>query len=185
VAALVLDAAEGITDQDQQIGAYAAESGRGVVIVANKWDLMPKGRTPLREFEAYARERLRHLAFAPLVFVSAAAGHGVHRVLRAAARVGEAQARRIPTGQLNRVLEAAVERNEPPFYRNRRIKFFYGAQLGVKPPTFAIVTSHPEGVPESYRRYLANQLREAFDFEGTPLRVLLRERSRDAGRAWR
>ena len=185
VAALVLDAAEGITDQDQQIGAYAAESGRGVVIVANKWDLMPKGRTPLREFEAYARERLRHLAFAPLVFVSAAAGHGVHRVLRAAARVGEAQARRIPTGQVNRVLEAAVERNEPPFYRNRRIKFFYGAQLGVKPPTFAIVTSHPEGVPESYRRYLANQLREAFDFEGTPLRVLLRERSRDAGRAWR
>ncbi|HEY8368175.1 MAG TPA: ribosome biogenesis GTPase Der [Thermodesulfobacteriota bacterium] len=185
VAAVVVDAAEGVTDQDQRIGAYAEESGRGVVVVVNKADLLPRGRTARREAEARVRERLRHLAFAPIVFCSAVAGHGVHRVLVAAERVAEAQRRRIPTGQLNRVLAAAVERNEPPFYKNRRLKFYYASQLGVRPPVFAVVTNSPEGVPESYRRYLVNQLREAFDLTGTPVRLVFRPRSRDAGRAAR
>jgi GTPase len=185
VAALVVDAADGVTDQDQRIGAYAAESGRGVVIVVNKADLLPKGRTAIREFEVLVRDTLRHLAFAPVVFVSALRGHGVHRVLRAAERVGAAQTTRVPTARLNRALEAAVERKEPPFFRSRRLKFFYAAQLGVKPPTFAVVTSAPEGVPESYRRYLINQLREAFGFEGTPVRLVFRERGGDRRRASR
>ncbi|HEX7126651.1 MAG TPA: ribosome biogenesis GTPase Der, partial [Thermodesulfobacteriota bacterium] len=159
VAAVVVDAAEGVTDQDQQIGAYAEQSGRGVVIVVNKADLLPRGRTARREAEAHVRERFRHLAFAPVVFCSAATGHGVHRVLAAAERAADAQRRRIPTGQLNRVLAAAVERNEPPFYKNRRLKFYYASQLGVRPPAFAVVANSPEGVPESYRRYLVNQLR--------------------------
>ncbi len=177
VAALVLDAPDGLTEQDQRLGSYAAESGRGVVIVVNKWDRMPHGRPALRAFAEGVRATLPHLAFAPIVFVSATTGHGVHRVLRAVERVAEAQSRRVPTGQLNRVLAEAVERKEPPFFRNRRLKLFYGAQLGVCPPTFAIVTSAPEGVPESYRRYLVNRLREAFGFEGAPLRVVFRERS--------
>ncbi len=177
VAALVLDAPEGITDQDQQLGSYAAESGRGVIIVVNKWDRMPPGRPAVRAFTEEVRRRLPHLAFAPIVFTSAVTGHGVHRVLQAARRVDEAQSRRVPTGQLNRFLETAAERREPPLFRNRRLRFFYGAQIGVRPPTFAIVTSAPEGVPESYRRYLVNQLREAFGFEGAPLRLVFRERS--------
>jgi GTP-binding protein len=177
VAALVLDAPDGLTEQDQRIGAYAAESGRGVVIVVNKWDRMPPGRAAIRAFTEGVRTTLRHLAFAPIVFVSAATGHGVHRVLRAVERVAEAQSRRVPTGQLNRVLEEAVERKEPPFFRNRRLKFFYAAQLGARPPTFAIVTNAPEGVPESYRRFLTNRIREAFGFEGAPLRIVFRERS--------
>jgi GTP-binding protein len=179
VAALVLDAAEGISDQDQKIGGYAAESGRGVVIVVNKTDLLPKGRAALKAFETQVRETLRHLSYAPIVFISATAGHGVHRVLQAAERVAAAASQRIPTGQLNRVMEAAVERNEPPYYRNRRLKFFYAAQLRTRPPTFAVVTSAPEGVPESYRRYLVNQLREAFGFEGSPVRLVFRARTRE------
>ncbi len=185
VAAVVVDAAEGITDQDQQIGAYAEESGRGVVIVVNKADLLPKGRAAHRETETRVREGLRHLGFAPVVFCSATAGHGVHRILAAAEGAAEAQRRRISTGQLNRFLEAAVERNEPPFYKNRRLKFYYASQLGVRPPSFAVVANSPQGVPESYRRYLVNQLRQAFDFEGTPVRVLFRARTRDASRAAR
>ncbi len=185
VAALVVDAGEGITDQDQQIGAYAEESGRGVVIVVNKADLLPKGRTALHEVEERVREGLRHLGFAPIVFCSATAGHGVHRVLTAAARAAEAQHRRISTGQLNRFLAAAVDRNEPPFYKNRRLKFYYASQLAVRPPTFAVVANSPQGVPEGYRRYLVNRLREAFDFEGTPVRVVFRGRTRDASRAAR
>lgn len=182
VAAVLVDASEGITDQDQQIGAFVEESGRGVVIVVNKADLLPKGRAAHREAEERVREGLRHLGFAPVVFCSATAGHGVHRVLAAALRVFEAQHRRVTTGQLNRILEAAVERNEPPFYKNRRLKFYYASQIGVRPPTFAVVANSPEGVPESYRRYLVNQLREAVDLEGTPVRVVFRARSRDAAR---
>ncbi|HWP34501.1 MAG TPA: ribosome biogenesis GTPase Der [Thermodesulfobacteriota bacterium] len=180
VAALVLDAAYGITDQDQTIGAYAAESGCGVVIVANKWDLVPDGRPAVRLFTEAVRRALPHLAFSPIVFTSATRGYGVRRLLEQAVRAAEAAARRVPTGQLNRALREAVERLEPPVFRNRRVKIFYGAQLGSRPPTFAIVTSAPEGLPESYRRYLAAQLRERFDFEGAPLRLVFRERRRRA-----
>jgi GTP-binding protein len=143
----------------------------------NKWDLAgARGLTP-RVFQQQAQERLKFLAHAPLVFVSARTGRGVAELLKAAARVHEAQRTRVTTGEFNRMLARASERHAPKADKgNREVKILFGSQVGVAPPTFVLWINHPVGLHFSYKRFLENQIRGAFGFEGTPLVLLVRAR---------
>lgn len=180
VALLVVDASEGPTDQDAHVGRAIHDLGRAVVVVANKWDLVEAGqRSELRERIDHA---LRFLVDAPLVNLSALTGAGVAKLLPAVAHVADSAARRIPTGDLNRWLQEVAARNPPGMAKRGKarapIKFQYASQVGVHPPAFVLFCSDAEGVPPAYRRYLENQLRAAFGFEGTPIRLRLRDRER-------
>lgn len=183
VAVLVVDAAEGVTDQDQRIAREVVDRGKALVVAANKWDLV---RGPLAEERAkqlyYA---LRHVSFAPVVFVSAKTGRNVTRVLDAALRVDRAHALRVPTGPLNRAVEAAEAAHPAPAdARGRPLKIYYATQVSTRPPTVALFVNHPEVATEAYLRHLEARLRERFDFEGTPIRFVLRaRRPRREGRA--
>jgi GTP-binding protein len=181
-AVVVLDASEGPTDQDVRVVALALERGRPVVLAANKWDLLAgQGEARATELEASIRRSLHFLPDAPLLRVSARKGSGVERIVPAAERAASAGLRRISTSELNRWLREAVTRHEPAMAqrgsRRRPLKFFYATQTGIRPPTFVLFCTDPEAVQPSYRRFLENRLREAFDLRGTPLRLRLRART--------
>jgi GTPase len=177
VALLVLDAADGLKEMDATIGGYAAEAGRGVVIVVNKWDLAKeKGLTP-RAFEEAVRDHLKFLGFAPLVYVSAKDGHGTSKMLTVADRVGKACATRVSTGEFNRLLARAAQAYAPKANKGgHAVKMLYGTQIGVHPPTFLITLNHPVDLHFSYQRYLENQIRKEHGFEGSPIRLKVRTR---------
>jgi GTP-binding protein len=182
VAVVVLDAAEGATDQDARVLQLAQDRGCPVVLAANKWDLVSAGgEERARAVDAAIRSALHFAPDAPLLHVSARTGAGVRRILREAERVAEASRRRIATAELNRWLREAVSRHEPSMAqrgpRRRPIKFFYATQTGVRPPTFVLFCTEPTAVQPSYRRFLENRLRESFDLRGTPVRLRLRARS--------
>lgn len=178
VACLLLDGSEGITDQDVRIAGYAEEAGRGFILLVNKWDLVEKETGTTGQWVVELREKMPFAAFAPVLFISALTGQRVSRLLPAVEAVAEQHRRRIPTSELNECIELAVRRHRPPQYRGRQVKVFYTAQIGVSPPTFAVVVNYPEGLKDPYRRYLVNRLREAFGFEGTPIKLKVRRRSR-------
>lgn len=175
VAVLVVDASEGVTDQDQRIARRAMDLGRAMVVVANKWDLV---RGPLAEERAkQLYHALRHVSFAPVLFVSAKTGRNVARVLDAALRADRAHALRVPTGPLNRALEAAEAAHPAPSdARGRALRIYYATQVDVRPPTLALFVNDPELATDAYLRHLEARLRERFDFEGTPVRLVLRAR---------
>jgi GTP-binding protein len=173
-----LDGAEGITDQDVRIAGYAEEAGRGLILVVNKWDLVEKETGTTGEWVVDLRDKMPFAAFAPVLFISALTGQRLNRLLPAVVAVAEQHRRRIPTSELNACIEQAVRRHRPPQYRGRQVKMFYTAQIGASPPTFAVVVNYPEGLKPPYIRYLANRLREAFGFEGTPIKLKVRRRSR-------
>lgn len=173
---LVLDATEGITTEDAAIGGKIAERGRGAVLVVNKWDLVTSKEERAKELTREARFRLHHLDFAPLVFVSSLTGRGVPALLPIIDRVRAEQLRRIPTADLNRLLESAVAHHSPRSKSGKEVKLFYITQAGVAPPRFVVFANRVEDVDPTYRRYLAGRLRQAFGFEGSPLRVSLRKR---------
>lgn len=179
VAILVVDAAEGLTAQDAHIAGYVVEEGRGLVVALNKWDLVEKDGRTFDGYVAAIRGETPFLDFAPVVAVSARTGLRVGRALDAALQIAAERRRRVPTGELNRELAEAAFRNEPPMVRGRRPKLFYGTQASVAPPTFVVFARHADAVHFSYRRYLENRLRGAFGFEGTPIRIVFRERSRE------
>jgi GTP-binding protein len=184
VAVVVLDAGEGPTDQDARVLQLAQERGCPVVIAANKWDLVSgRGEGSAREVDAAIRSALHFMPDAPVLHVSARTGAGVRRILPEAERVAGASRQRIATSELNRWLRDAVSRHEPAMAqrgpRRRPIKFFYATQTGVRPPTFLLFCTEPAAVQPSYRRFLENRLREAFDLRGTPVRLRLRARSSD------
>ncbi len=178
VAFVVVDAAEGFTDADARVAGLVRERGRAAAILANKWDLVPPGDRG-RAREAIG-QGLRFMADTPVLPVSARTGAGVERILPLAQTLDAAATRRIPTAELNRWLRAAVARHEPAMaqrgVRKRPLKFFYGTQTAVRPPTFVLFCTDPAGVDASYRRFLENRLREAFDLAGTPVRLRLRAR---------
>ncbi|MDR5683490.1 MAG: ribosome biogenesis GTPase Der [Armatimonadota bacterium] len=175
VVVLVVDASQRVTDQDQQIARYAAEAGRAMVIAANKWDLM-RG-ADAAEHARRLHHELRHVRFAPVVFVSAKTGRNVARILDAVERADAAHARRIATGPLNRAIEEAEAAVAPPAdRRGRRLKIYYATQVAPRPPTMVLFVNHPEIADPAYVRYLEGRLRQAFDFEGTPLRLFVRAR---------
>ena len=173
---VVLDAAEGMTDQDARLVGRAWEAGRGVVLLANKWDLVP----PARRDRAAFRENLvaGHPAFAalPLLCVSAATGEGLGDLFPLVARVERAYEAVLPTPALNRALEAAVVATPPPSPRGKALRFFYATQTGRRPPAITVFASAPALVPAAYTRYLVGRLTEAFRLVGVPLRLALRTR---------
>jgi GTP-binding protein len=184
VSLLMIDATEGVTGSDATIGGYAHESGRSVIIVINKWDLLTTGRTDgkphadRKVFEEQARDALKYLEYAPMVFISAAEGKGVHRVLDAIIRVAAERRKRITTGQMNRFLEKVdFERATVPM--NKRIRIFYMTQAAVAPPTFILFTNRDVDLHFSYQRFLTNQIREEFGFEGSPIWFKVRSRKKE------
>jgi len=176
VVLLLIDAVDGITAQDAHIAGYVVEEARGVVIVVNKWDLIEKDSHTMDAYTGEIRQALKFISYAPLVFVSALTGQRVGRALDVALRVQEARSHRAPTGQLNRILRDAALSHSPPSKRGKRLKIYYATQAGTAPPSFVFFVNDPQLLHFSYRRYLKNKLREAFGFEGSPLRLSFRKR---------
>ena len=180
VALLLLDAVEGVTEQDAHIAGYVLQEGKGLVIVMNKWDLVDKDTHTLQQYTNDIREALKFVAYAPVVFVSAETGQRVSNLMGIALAVQEGRSRRIATGELNRVVGEATTKHAPPSKKGKRLKIYYATQVAVAPPAFVFFVNDRELVHFTYQRYLENQLREAFGFEGSPLRMTFRNRARDA-----
>ena len=176
VALLLLDATEGVTEQDAHIAGYVVQEGKGLVVVVNKWDLVEKDTHTMQYYTHDIREALKFVAHSPLVFVSASTGQRVKKTIDVALRVQEARLLRVPTGELNRIVSDAVAKHSPPSKRGKRMRIYYVTQVGVAPPHFVFFVNDPELVHFSYRRYLANQVREAFGFEGSSLAMSFRRR---------
>jgi GTP-binding protein len=177
VAILLLDAADGLTAQDAHVAGYIVEEGRGLVIAVNKWDLVAEKTD--RTFDQYVEwihNEVPFLDFAPIVSISAKTGQRVGRVLEMAIDIWGERRKRIATAELNRVLRSATERQVPPVVRGRRPKIFYGTQAAVAPPTFVFFANDAAAIHFSYRRYLENRLRAEFGFDGTPIRLVFRDR---------
>lgn len=178
VALILLDASEGITDQDLHIAGYAFDRRCACIVVANKWDLMAGGDRAVREFEKDLRYRAGFLGFAPFITVSAKTGRNMSRIFKTVDTVYEQFTRRIGTGEVNRIFESAVKRHDPPLFHGRQIKFFYATQAAVAPPTFLCFVNYPEAVHFSYRRFLINHIRETAGLTNTPVHLIFRKRQR-------
>ncbi len=178
VVVLVVDAVEGLTAQDAHVAGYAVEEGKGLVVAVNKWDLVEdKTDRTFDQYTEWIRNEVPFLDFAPIVSISAKTGQRVGRVLEAAIDIWAERRRRIPTGELNRMLMTATERTPPPPVRGKRPKIFYATQAAIAPPTFVFFASDASAVHFSYRRYLENRLRETFGFDGTTIRLVFRDRA--------
>jgi GTP-binding protein len=178
VAVLIIDAVEGLTAQDSHVAGYVVEEGKGLVIAVNKWDLVAdKTDRTFDQYTEWIRAEAPFLDFAPIVSISAKTGQRVGRVLETAVDIWGERRKRVATGELNRVLTAATDRTPPPPVRGHRPKLFYATQAAVAPPTFVFFASDASSVHFSYRRYLENRLRETFGFDGTPIRLVFRDRS--------
>ena len=178
VALVVVNAAEGVTDQDLHIAGYVRERFRGCVLVLNKWDLVDLDQRQRKSFLTEVRERLRFMPYAPVMTVSALTGKRVSQLLPTAVEVFTEYDRRVTTSLVNQALETAVQRHEPPYVGQRRLKFYYAAQTSVRPPTFVLFCNYPQSVHFSYERYLTNHFRDAFGLTKTPLRIIFRPRRR-------
>jgi GTP-binding protein len=176
VALLVLEAPEGVTAQDAHIAGYVSEAFCGLVLVANKWDLVGGNGSNRQEFDRVARERLRFATWAPLCFASAKERTGIPALLEQTLRVGEERRHRIPTGELNALLQRAIAERPPPTWSGGRLKLFYVTQAEAAPPTFVFFVNEASRVHFSYRRHLERVLRDAFGFQGNPLRLIFRSR---------
>jgi len=176
VALLVLEAPQGVTAQDAHIAGYVAEAFCGLVLVANKWDLVGGDGSNRQEFERFTRQRLRFAAWAPLCFVSAKECTGLPALLEQALCAGQERRRRIPTAELNALVERATAEKPPPTSGSRRLKLFYVTQAEAAPPTFVFFVNDALLVHFSYRRYLERVLRKAYGFQGSPLRLVFRSR---------
>jgi GTP-binding protein len=179
VVLMLIDAHEGVTEQDKKIAGYAHEAGRAMVLVVNKWDLVEKDDKTMLKYIERIREELGFTQYAPTVFISALTKKRVPKVLELINYVAEQHAMRIATGNLNDLIREAVRINPPPTDKGRRLKILYITQAGVKPPTFIVFVNDPELMHFSYERYLENQLRSTYGFEGTPIRLVIRKRSED------
>jgi GTP-binding protein len=176
VVLMVIDAVEGITEQDAKIAGIAHERGKGVIIVVNKWDAIEKNDKTTREYEKQIRQVLSYMPYAELMFVSAETGQRLTKVFEMIDMVMENQTLRIATGVLNEIMMEAVAMQQPPSDKGKRLKLYYITQVSVKPPTFVIFVNDKELMHFSYTRYLENKIREAFGFRGTSLRFIIRER---------
>lgn len=173
---LMIDGQEGPTHHDSRLAELVKDRNRALVILLNKWDLAPEDIADPKEVEEITKEKLAGVDYAPVLTISALTGRKVGRIFDVLERVESNFRRKISTGKLNRFLEDLAKRHPPPVYRRKEIKFFYISQPFTAPPTFTIFTNSAKGIPENYRRFLENQLREYADFEGSPLRLLFRDR---------
>lgn len=176
VCLLLIDATDMVTAQDAHIAGYILEEAKSVVVIVNKWDLVEKETNTINEFTTRIRNELKFLAYVPVLFISAKTGQRVQKVLPLALQVQEERLRRIPTGELNRLLREAIAKNPPKGGQRHRLKFFYMTQAGVDPPTFVFFVNDRTLVHFSYERYLENVLREQYGFLGTPLKLVFRSR---------
>lgn len=176
---LMIDAMEGITEQDKKIAGIAHEAGKGMMIVINKWDLVEKETNTMRDYERKARSELLFASYAPILFTSVLQGRRIYDILRKAATIQEIRMRRITTGKLNNLIEDAVMMRQPPSDKGKRLKIYYAAQIGVAPPLFSFNINSRELMHFSYARYLENRLREAYDFEGTSVKFVYNEKKGD------
>jgi GTPase len=178
VALLLLDSKEGVTDQDAHIGGFIHEKGKGCILVVNKWDLIEKDSQTLVQYKRRVYEELKYLSYAPILFISALTGQRVPKILDLVDEVAEQAKKRIPTSPLNKHFGQWVEHHPPPLHKNRPVKLNYITQIATTPPTFNIYANFPEGIHFSYERYLINQMREAFGFQGVPIRLQFRRKSK-------
>ncbi|MCX7682903.1 MAG: ribosome biogenesis GTPase Der [Anaerolineae bacterium] len=179
VALLLLDGVEGVTAQDAHVAGFILDEWVSVVVLVNKWDAVQKDAQTMAEYTRLVRETLRFLDYVPVLFISALTGQNVNRVIPTALTVHEARFRRIPTSELNDLVQSAVAHHAPPSKQGKRLKIYYVSQPEVAPPTFVFHVNDPELVHFSYERYLENRLREAYPFPGTPLRLIFRGRSKE------
>ncbi|HIB3659170.1 TPA: ribosome biogenesis GTPase Der [Enterococcus faecalis] len=173
---MVLNAEEGIREQDKRVAGYAHEAGRGIIIVVNKWDTVKKDTNTMRDFEAEIRDEFQYLDYAPIIFVSALTKQRLNKLPELIETVSMNQNLRIPSALLNDVVMDAVAINPTPTDKGKRLKIFYATQVAVKPPTFVIFVNEEELMHFSYARFLENQIRKAFTFEGTPIKIIPRRR---------
>ena len=176
VVLMVIDATEGVTEQDAKIAGIAHERGKGVIIVVNKWDAIEKNDKTMREYEAKIRQVLSYMPYAEIMYVSAMTGQRLPKLYDMIDMVIENQTLRIATGVLNEIMTEAVAMQQPPSDKGKRLKLYYITQVAVKPPTFVIFVNDKELMHFSYTRYLENKIREAFGFRGTSLKFFIRER---------
>ncbi len=176
VVVVVIDAMEGVTEQDAKIAGIAHERGKGIVIAVNKWDAIEKNDKTIYEFTRRVREVLSFMPYAEIVFISAETGQRLPKLFEIIDMVIENQTLRIQTGVLNEIIMEAVAIQQPPSDRGRRLKIFYVTQVSVKPPTFVVFVNDKELMHFSYTRYLENRIRDAFGFKGTSLKFIIRER---------
>lgn len=176
VVCVVLNAEEGIREQDKHVAGYAHDAGRGIVIVVNKWDTLKKDSYTMKEFESHIRNEFQYLSYAPIVFISAKTHQRLNELPKLIRRVDENHSKRVSSAVLNDVIMDAIAHNPTPTDNGKRLRIYYATQVAVKPPTFVIFVNDPELMHFSYERFLENQLRAAFDFEGTPLHLIERRR---------
>ena len=175
VVLMVIDAVEGVTEQDAKIAGIAHERGKGVIVV-NKWDAIEKNDKTMREYEGKIRNVLSYMPYAEIMYISAKTGQRIHKLFEMIDMVIENQSLRIATGVLNEIMTEAVAMQQPPSDKGKRLKLYYITQVSVKPPTFVIFVNDKELMHFSYTRYLENKIREAFGFRGTSLKFFIRER---------
>ena len=179
VCILMIDAEQGLTEQDKKIAGIAHEAGKGLMVVVNKWDLIEKETNTMRDYERRIKAELLFASYAPCLFISVLNKQRIFDVIRKAASIQENRTQRITTGKLNNIIEDAVMMRQPPQDKGKRLKIYYGAQIGVKPPLFSININNRELMHFSYSRYLENKIREAYDFEGTSIKFIFNEKRGD------
>jgi GTP-binding protein len=182
VAILLIDAQQGVTEQDAKIAAFAHDKGKAMIIGVNKWDAQPKGDRDRKEFEQGLRDKLKFLHYTQVRFLSAKTGKGVEDLVDEVTALLDRYYQHIKTRRLNTVIQDANAKHQAPSHRGRPIRLLFATQVRVAPPTMVIHTSHPEGINVSYRRYVVNRLRDAFDFQGIPVQVWYRKRDSHGGR---
>ena len=175
IALILIDAAEGVTDQDIKIAGYAYERGCGCIFLLNKWDIVEKDDQTLKRFTEKLRMDAKFMGYAPVLPVSALTGKRVPKIFSMVDAVYSQYTTRISTGPLNKIFERAVAKTEPSLYQGRRLKFFYATQISAKPPTFICFVNFPDGIHFSYHRYLINQIREAAGLDQTPVRLFFQK----------
>lgn len=176
IAVVLLDASEGITEQDATVIGYTQDAGRGLVLLVNKWDLVADDKKRQAQILEEIGMAVPFVGFAPLLTVSAKTGYGIKRIFPSVGSVYRQYTAKIPTSSLNRLLSDAVETHTPPIYKNKRLKFYYTSQLSSKPPTFVIMTNSYKGVHFSYKRYLINRFREGLGLDRVPLRIIFKDK---------
>lgn len=179
VCVIMIDAAEGVSEQDKKIAGYAHEAGKASIIAVNKWDLIEKDNKTFKKFETMVRNELAFMQYAPILFISVQDKIRLDKLMQTVDYVNNQAAMRVPTGTLNDVISDAVLMHQPPSDKGKRLKLYYMTQIGVKPPTFALFLNDKELAHFSYMRYIENQIRANFNFEGTPIVIELREKHKN------
>jgi len=176
VCVIMLDALEGVTEQDTKIAGYAHEQGKSCIIAVNKWDSVEKDDKTMKSFTLRVKEEFAYMSYAPIMFISAKTGQRVDKLLEKIKEVNEQHKRRITTGMLNDILNDAVAKQQPPSDKGKRLRLYYGTQASTEPPTFVLFCNSKDLFHYSYLRFIENQIRAAFGFEGTPIHFILREK---------